>query len=302
MKIKSFLLLPLTVGPVVIGTLGLDTTRKEVLWPDEDVDILKIYAQIIANALARKNADRAIQESEETYRTVFESTGTAMMILGQDRMVIKVNREFEKISGYSRSEIEGKLEWTLFVSKEDVQRMAEYHQMRRKDPASVPRNYEFSFISRKGSRVKAFITVEMIPGTKKSIVSIIDITELEKARSALIESEEKFRSLAESMIVGIYMIQDNRFVYVNPAFAAIFDRTVDELLALKNFVTLFTEDDQKRILLAIQNRIDGVTKSEHYSVQGIMRDGRTMTIEILGSKTQYQGKPAIIGSITRVTK
>ncbi|MDD1689817.1 MAG: PAS domain S-box protein [Methanoregula sp.] len=301
MGIKSFLLLPLTVGPDVIGTLGLDTTRKEIAWPDEDVDILKIYAQIIANALARRNADRAIQESGEIYRTVFESTGTAMMILGENKIVIKVNREFEKVSGYSRTEIEGKLPWTLFVSPEDIQRMAEYHQQRRKDPASVPRNYEFSFIPRDGSHVRAYITVVMIPGTKKSIVSIIDITELERARTALVESEEKFRSLAESMMVGIYMIQDNRFVYVNPAFAAIFGRSVGELLALPDFVTIFIEEDRKRILQAVQKRIDGITRSEQYSVQGIMPDGKIIMIEILGSKTHYQGKPAIIGTMTRVS-
>ncbi|MCK9630360.1 MAG: PAS domain S-box protein [Methanoregula sp.] len=299
--IKSYLLVPLTAGPVVIGTLGLDTTRKEAAWPDEDVDILKIYAQIIANALARRNADRAIHESEEIYRTVFESTGTAMMILGENKIVIKVNREFEKIAGYSRTEIEGKLPWTLFVSSEDVQRMAEYHRQRREDPASVPRNYEFSFISRDGSRVRAFITVVMIPGTKKSIVSIIDITELERARTALVESEEKFRSLAESMMVGIYMIQDNRFVYVNPAFAALFSRSADELLALPDFVMIFIEEDRKRILQAVQKRIDGITRSEQYSVRGLMPDGKIMTIEILGSKTHYQGKTAIIGTMTRVS-
>jgi len=64
MGIKSFLILPLTNGPIVIGSLGFDTSREEVSWADDDIDILRIYGQIIAGALARKAADRAIHESE----------------------------------------------------------------------------------------------------------------------------------------------------------------------------------------------------------------------------------------------
>lgn len=296
--IKSYLLLPLMNGPVVIGALGFDTTRKEVPWPDEDIDIYKICGQIIASAIARKAADKAISDSEQLYRTVFESTGTAMMILEEDKTVAVVNRELERISGMSRTEIEGRVPWTRFVAPEDMEKMKQYHVLRRSNPTAVPKNYEFNFLASGGKRIGTYITVEMIPGTKKSVVSLIDISREQAARRELIDSEEKFRGLAESLPEGIYMIQENRFVYANPALARIFGYTVDELLALPDFIDLFLPEDQPRIRKAISDRLAGIQETSRYTVRGSHRSGAILEITIHGSRTRYKGEPAIIGTLT----
>jgi len=55
----------------------------------------------------RKRVERELQESEARYRAVFENTGTAMAIIGDDMTISMANAEFEKLSGYSR---EGKME------------------------------------------------------------------------------------------------------------------------------------------------------------------------------------------------
>ncbi|MCK9580789.1 MAG: PAS domain S-box protein [Methanoregula sp.] len=298
--IKSFLVLPLTSGPAVIGLLGLGTTQNEISWPDEDVDILKIYSQIIAGALARNAADKAMHESEELYRTVFESTGTAMMILNEDKTISVVNREFERISGYTRSEIVGKIPWTRFVSTDDVERMQQYHELRRANPTEVPKNYEFDFLSREGKHIGTYITVEMIPGTRKSVVSLIDISKEREAQQELAESEEKFRSLAESLPEGIYMIQDNRFVYFNPAFIRLFGHSSDYLKGIRDYTDLFIEEDRPRMKKAAEGRLAGIRNTDRYSVHGIRQDGTIITVEIHGSRTRYNGAPAIIGTVKEV--
>lgn len=297
--IQSYLLLPLTAGPAVIGLLGLDTVRAETAWPEEDIDILRIYGQIIAGALSRKETDRAMQESGQLYRTVFESTGTAMMILNEDRTIAVVNREFERISGYSRAEVEGKVPWTQFVSPGDVGRMKQYHALRRADPAGVPKNYEFSFLSRGGEVISTYITVEMIPGTTKSTVSLIDISKEKAAQQELADSEEKFRNLTESLAEGIYMMQDDRFIYVNPAFAKIFGRTVDEVLALPDYSSLFVPEDLPKIREALTERLAQRKDSERYMRRALLPDRTIVPVVIHGSRTRYQGKQAIIGIVTR---
>ncbi|WP_048110857.1 PAS domain S-box protein [Methanoregula formicica] len=296
--IRSFVLIPLAIGQQIVGLLGIDSTTKENVIPAEDLDIFRIFGQIIAGALARKASDKALHESEALYRTVSESTGTAMMVLGEDKIVIRANREMVRISGYSRSEIENRMLWTKFVFPQGVERMKKYHEMRRANPASVPKNYQFSFLAHDGHTIDTYITVGMIPGTTKSIVSLIGISKEHAVLQELADSEEKFRCLTGSLAEGIYRIQDNRFIYVNPAFSQITGWPADELLALPDFTLLFPEEDRPRVRKAVADRLSGIVSSERYTVNARHQDGSLFPVTIHGSLTRYKGKPAIIGSIT----
>ncbi|MDL5503341.1 MAG: PAS domain S-box protein, partial [Candidatus Methanoperedens sp.] len=125
----------------------------------------------------RKSMENALRESEDTYRTVFETTGTVMAVIEEDTKISLVNEEFEKLTGYSKEEVEGKKSWTEFVVKEDLERTIKNHRERRVDPKLAPNKYEIRLIDRNSSIKDIFLTVAMIPGTKKSIASLIDITE-----------------------------------------------------------------------------------------------------------------------------
>lgn len=56
---------------------------------------------------ARKKTENALKISENLYRTIFENTGAATLIYDQDGIIIMINSETERLSGYSRKEIEG---------------------------------------------------------------------------------------------------------------------------------------------------------------------------------------------------
>jgi PAS domain S-box-containing protein len=124
-----------------------------------------------------KKVENDLLESEQKYRTVFENTGTAMIIIEKDTTISMANEEVEKISGYSREEIEGKMSWMEFVLEEDIEKMQHYHNLRRIEPETAPRNYEFRLVDKHGNIKQISLTIAMIPGTRKSIGSIIDITE-----------------------------------------------------------------------------------------------------------------------------
>jgi len=67
-----------------------------------------------------EESKKALAESEEKYRTVFESTASATAIIEEDFIISMVNTQFEKLSGYSKEEIENKIKWTDFVIPEDL--------------------------------------------------------------------------------------------------------------------------------------------------------------------------------------
>ncbi len=134
-------------------------------------------------------AQQAITDSEARYRAIFETTGTATMIVEEDMTISMVNAEFEKESGFSKAEIEGKRRWTEFIHSDDLEQMKTFHFRRRIDPESVPRSYEIRFRDRDGRTRNVNMTVSLIPGTKKSVASLMDITVRKLAEERLKESE-----------------------------------------------------------------------------------------------------------------
>ncbi len=138
---------------------------------------------LVAEIDERRRTEESLRISEQNYRTVFESTGTAMIIFDEDMIISMANSEAERLSGYSKAEIEGKMRWTDFVVSDDLARMKEYHKMRGHDSAAVPQSYDFRIIDKAGNMKNIFQTVSLIPGTSKRIISLIDITESKKTEA-----------------------------------------------------------------------------------------------------------------------
>jgi PAS domain S-box-containing protein len=139
----------------------------------------------------RVHAERALRESEKRYRTVFETTGSATVIIEDDETISLANSTFEDLSGYSKEEIEGKKNWTEFVIEEDLDQMRKFRRDRRDKPGSAPKSYEFRFIDREGSTKNIFIAIEIIPDTKMSVASLLNITDRKRAEGALQKSYDE---------------------------------------------------------------------------------------------------------------
>ena len=140
---------------------------------------------VFIDITGQKKAEEALKESEQYYKTIFENTGTATVIVEEDNTISLINTEFEKLYGYNKEDIEGKMEWHQFVVEKYHPMMEEYHKLRRKTPELVPRNYEFDIVDSKGTLKNIFATIAIIPGTGKSLVSLQDITERNNTENQL---------------------------------------------------------------------------------------------------------------------
>jgi len=152
----------------------------------------------------KKKTEKELKMSELLYRTIFENTGTGSIIIGEDAIIKKVNKEFEKLLGYTKEEIEGKMTGADFVVERDIPKIVDYHKLRRMDPEKAPRNYEYSLQYKNGPIKNIYVTTAVIPGTKESIASFMDITEIKKLQREVLDvCDNERRTLVQQLHDGV---------------------------------------------------------------------------------------------------
>ncbi|MBN2297323.1 MAG: PAS domain S-box protein, partial [Deltaproteobacteria bacterium] len=200
---------------------------------------------IIRDITQKRKAQKALRASEAKYRATVEHTGTAIMLLEENRKISLVNRQMEKLSGYKREEIEGRIPFTQLVHPDDRERMAGYHKARREGRKDIPSEYEFRFIDKQGKVKDSFITIGMIPGTRQSIVSIMDITDIKQMEQEL----EKARKMALLGEMSAHVAHEVR----NPLQKI---KTGVELL----FHSMSLDERQKKLFNGVANGVDNLEK------------------------------------------
>lgn len=119
---------------------------------------------------------------------------------------------------------------------------------------------------------------------------------------AVRESEKKFRDLAEKALVGVYLIQDGAFQYVNPKLAEIFGYPVHAFAETVRPEHVVFKEDWPLVNENIRKRIAGEVESIHSEFRGITKEGGIIHVEVYGSRTTYRGRPALIGTLLDVTQ
>ena len=213
----------------------------------------------------RKTWESQLRASEERYRTVFENTGTATVIIDENTTITLANTEFARLSGYSREEIEGKRRWTEFVVKEDLDQMLAKHRQRRIDSAAAIKKYEFRFVTKTGVIREIFLSIDMIPGTTLSIASLIDITERKQAEEAIIRSENKLNTIIDSSPIPQFVIDKNhQVIHWNRALENLTGILSEKVIGTDRHWTAFYESRRPCIAdLVVDNLIENVP--EYYT-------------------------------------
>jgi len=258
--------------------------------------------EVIRDITERLRSEEALQKSERLYRSLFENTGTATFVAEDDFTISQVNAKCEELSGYSREEIEGRMKTTDFVAPEDFEQAITYHLARREPFDETPSEYEFNIRNRQGDVKTVFIQTGIIPETKQSIASIIDITPRKKTEEALQESQEKYRLLFENANDAIFIAQDGIVKFPNPRVPELVGYSAEELAQMP-FADLVHPADRAMVLERYQKRIAGdrdipVT----YSLRVVSKAGDGLLVELSSVQITWDGRPATLNFVRDITQ
>ncbi len=230
-------------------------------------------------ALSKNKMEKKLQESERRYRALFENTGTAMALVEEDKTPSLVNEEFEKLTGYSKEEVEGKMKWTEGVTDEDLEQMEMYHEKRREDPESAPSRYTFTLVNKFGDARNILMQVGMIPGTKKSIVSLIDITADRKIFKSLRESQEAFLKFFDRTHEAVILInKERKCEEANDNFLDLFGYSHNELTQMY-CSDLLVEDDAEKFYELLDKMFYEGTEEKEMVISGLAKNGKEIKLQ-----------------------
>lgn len=237
----------------------------------------------------RKEVEDALRESEERFRTLLETAYEGGGIHEQGRLV-EVNQALASKFGYEASEMIG-MEASQFFAPESRQLVEENIR------TGFDKPYEVVAVRKDGSTFPIEIIGKSCryQGRQVRMSAIRDITERKRAEEALKESEEKFRMLSDQSLMGIIILQDELFVYVNDRAAKIVEVSAEEIANWSpgDYAKLIHPDDLAFVMEQGRKKQAGEKETvTHYNWRMITHEGNLKWIEMWSKSISFASRTA----------
>ncbi len=249
----------------------------------------------------RKLAEQAMARSEENYRLLVENQAGVVVKFDAQGNILFASPGLCRVLGRTEGELIG-AHYGPFVHPEDRPGAEAGFQDLFEPPHSL--DVQVRIMTASGWRWYA-LNQRAVLDAEGQLAEVVctgrDIDEQRRAELALMESEARFRILTESASIAIFIIQDDRFVYMNPAGARISGRSRTELLGL-TFLEVIHPDMRETLAGYSRARRQGEDAPSSYEFKIQLPSGEERWLEMEVSILEYQGKPATIGTASDITE
>jgi len=180
----------------------------------------------------RKQAEENLREARDYMENLIEHANVPMVVWTPDFRITRFNRAFERLTGMKAKTVIGQ-DLEILFPKDSRDRSLSY--IRTAIRGARWEVVEIPIVGVKGAVKTVLWNISPIYAEDgKTPMAIIaqeqDITERKQAEEALRESEELSRSMLDNAAMGIYLLQDKKFLYVNPTFEKILGYPSAELV------------------------------------------------------------------------
>jgi PAS domain S-box-containing protein len=251
----------------------------------------------------RKRAEEALRQSEEKYRTILESFQEGYFEVDLKGNFTFCNDSMYRITGYSKEEWLG-MNYRVYTDEETGKKV--YQEFNNVYTTGEPsKRFDWPYIRKDGTirYIEASIILQKDSSGKPTGFKgmVRDITERKLVERKLIDSEEKFRMLAESSSFAIGLYRGGRWIYANRAAEEISGYTAEELYSM-HFWDIVHPDYQEMVKQRAYNRQQGKPLPFAYEFKIITKNGVEKWLSLIGNLIQYEDKPTALISVEDITE
>jgi PAS domain S-box-containing protein len=207
------------------------------------IDGKQFFTAILRDITERKRAVDVLRESEERFAKAFRANPQPMSLTTvPEGLYIDVNESFLTMSGYSREEVIGHTAVELNVWETGDDRTAFFDQLSKSEPVV---NHEMRFRRKDGTFRVLLLSTERLEvlGKPRLLIAASDITEFMQAQQALRESEARFRNMADTAPVMIWVSdQSKNYTYFNKQWLDFTGRDLEEEIGYRWANGVHSED------------------------------------------------------------
>lgn len=184
-KQKSAVLVPIRDDDFeLIGILGI-ADGKTLL--SEEKNYYQKILEILSYNLKYNWEDEILKLK---YKSLIQNSASAIVILNEEGHIVELNKKFEQLANTPKTELKKNKCFFDFIAPQDKEDMIKRHKERRKGKDIIS-DYDFNFIDSDNREKEVNVKVKMIPGTDKSVCSLVDITQKKRTENLLKLQEEK---------------------------------------------------------------------------------------------------------------
>ncbi|MEW6144377.1 MAG: PAS domain S-box protein [Thermodesulfobacteriota bacterium] len=261
----------------------------EIRWLTETVTRIRFRDR---NAVLGSVADITERRRVEMMLRTLSTSSPIGIYIAQDGEFKFVNPQLQKFTGYTEEEMLGsKSIW--YVYEEDRQSVRQNAIRMLKGEVNAP--YEYRTVRKDGTVMWSMEVVRSIQYMGKEAVlgTLMDISEKKQA-------EELFKTLSTGTPIGVFIIQDSRFEFVNPKFEEFMGYGKDELLGANPW-KLVHPLDRDEVREKSRQMQDGERKLP-YEYRVVDKHGETKWVMETSTSIQYRGRQAILGSLMDISE
>ncbi|MCP4605759.1 MAG: PAS domain S-box protein [Proteobacteria bacterium] len=235
----------------------------------------------------QKQAEEALRESEERYRALFESAGDAVSIMTVSEQhgaqCIDCNERALKLFGFSsRDQIIGKnaIDLSPPVQPDGQLSLEKTEKLSRAVIEGRPQTFEWTHIRPDGTLFFVEVTLSRVEirGELYLQAVIRDITERKQAETALMESEEKFKEMANMLPQIVYEVDiQGNLMFINEYAHKLFGYLKEDFEKEFDHFALLIPEDRDRAKENVMNMLDG-EQIESNEYIGLRKDGSTFPL------------------------